>query len=175
MEKIKVGLLGVIAVTLIVNTVVIANKDNIDQGRLVNRVSQEPMQTQGNIPTPATNNPSPDISSMPEVPAGPSTKIAFAQTEHNFGNINQDTENKKVFSFTNTGTEPLIISQATGSCGCTVPKYPKDPIAPGATGEIEVVYKPGKQKGNQQKTVTVTANTEPAQTILNIKAEVQEI
>lgn len=174
MEKIKIGLLGVIAVTLIVNTVVIANKDNIDQGRLLNRVSQEPlsapMATQ-----PATQSPSPDITSMPEVPAGPSTKIAFTQTEHNFGNIKQDTENKKVFSFTNTGTEPLIISQATGSCGCTVPKYPKDPIAPGGTGEIEVVYKPGKQKGNQQKTVTVTANTEPAQTILNIKAEVQEI
>ena len=94
---------------------------------------------------------------------------------HDFGKINQDTENKKIFTFTNTGTEPLVISNAVGSCGCTVPSYPKEPIAPGKTGEIEVVYKPGKQKGVQSKTVTITANTEPKTTRLSISADVQEI
>ena len=82
-------------------------------------------------------------------------------------------ENKYVFKFVNTGKEPLMISDAKGSCGCTVPEYPKEPIAPGATGEIKVVYKPGAQQGSQTKTVTVTANTDPPQTLLNISADVQ--
>jgi hypothetical protein len=69
----------------------------------------------------------------------------------------------------------LVISNAVGSCGCTVPEYPKHPIAPGETGEINVVYKPGKQEGQQNKTVTVTANTEPAQTVLRILADVQKV
>tara|TARA_R110001592_G_scaffold359340_2_gene665632 strand:+ start:74354 stop:74878 length:525 start_codon:yes stop_codon:yes gene_type:complete len=172
MEKIKVGLLGVIAITLIANTVIVSNKDSIDQGRLVGRVNQAPAAPIASPALPANNNIAPEA---PSAPAGPSTTINFSETEHTFGKINQDSENTKIFSFTNTGSEPLIIQKATGSCGCTVPKFPKEPIAPGATGEIEVVYKPGKQKGSQQKTVTVTANTEPAQTMLYIKAEVQEI
>ena len=68
----------------------------------------------------------------------------------------------------------MIIQDAKGSCGCTVPKYPKNPVAPGETGEIEVVYKPGTQKGNQMKTVTLVANTEPSQTVLKISASVEE-
>ncbi len=105
----------------------------------------------------------------------PKTTVNFANYEHDFGNINQDSENKYVFSFTNTGKEPLLIENAQGSCGCTVPNYPKEPIAPGATGQIEVVYKPGKQENQQNKTVTVTANTEPKQTTLRIKANVQKV
>ncbi|MBL7962264.1 MAG: DUF1573 domain-containing protein [Flavobacteriales bacterium] len=103
---------------------------------------------------------------------GPKTTLAFGNYEHDFGTIKQNSENKYVFSFTNTGKEPLLIENATGSCGCTVPNYPKNPIAPGAKGEIEVVYKPGMQENQQQKTVTVVANTEPKQTILRIKANV---
>lgn len=108
-------------------------------------------------------------------PAGPATQVAFSESSHSFGNIKQDSKNEHVFTFTNTGSEPLIISNAKGSCGCTVPNYPKEPIAPGATGEIEVVYSPGKQVGNQSKTVTVTANTDPPTTMLQISAVVEEI
>jgi len=104
---------------------------------------------------------------------GPKTSITFAEYDHDFGNIQQDSENAYTFTFTNTGNEPLVIEKAKGSCGCTVPTYPKEPIAPGATGEIGVVYKPGKQKNNQTKKVTITANTDPVQTILTIKANVQ--
>jgi hypothetical protein len=105
----------------------------------------------------------------------PKTTITFGEFEHDFGNIKQDSENKKVFTFTNTGTEPLIIEAANGSCGCTVPNYPKAPIPPGGTGEIEVEYKPGKQENAQTKTVTVIANTEPKETTLRIKANVQKV
>lgn len=101
------------------------------------------------------------------------TTIKFNQMNHDFGNIKQNTENKYSFTFRNTGVEPLVISNAKGSCGCTVPNYPKEPVAPGATATIDVVYSPGMQSGSQKKNVTITANTEPAQTILTISANVQ--
>ena len=110
------------------------------------------------------------------IPAGPLTSMTFGETDFDFGEV-QDTETlTKVFTFTNTGKEPLIISNAKGSCGCTVPDWPKQPIAVGETGEIKVVYKPkgkGSPEGkNDTKRVTVTANTDPAQTYINIKAKV---
>lgn len=110
---------------------------------------------------------------QPPVPSGPPTTISFKKMEHDFGNIKQDTENPYAFEFTNTGKNPLIITDAKGSCGCTVPEYPKEPIPPGGTGKIKVVYSPGKQEGSQVKNVTITANTEPQQTVLTIKANVK--
>ncbi|MDX9751063.1 MAG: DUF1573 domain-containing protein [Flavobacteriales bacterium] len=107
------------------------------------------------------------------VQSRPKTAISFANYEHDFGTIQQDSHNHYQFSFTNTGTEPLILENATGSCGCTVPNYPKQPIPPGGTGTIEIEYKPGKQQNAQTKTVTVVANTEPKETTLRIKAFVQ--
>lgn len=108
-----------------------------------------------------------------EVPPENATSIKFARYSHDFGTIMQDTENPTKFEFTNTGDQPLVIENAKGSCGCTVPNFPKEPIPPGGTATIDVVYKPGKQEGAQTKTVTVTANTAPQrQTILNIKANV---
>ncbi len=103
------------------------------------------------------------------------TSISFNQMAHDFGTIDQNSENTYVFNFTNTGDKPLIIETATGSCGCTVPEFPREPIAPGASSEIRVVYKPGKQKGLQNKTVTVIANTLPKDTRLTISANVQEV
>ena len=105
----------------------------------------------------------------------PPPAMAFAETSHDFGAINQDSKHTKVFEFKNTGDKPLLIETARGSCGCTVPNYPKQPIPPGETGEIEVVYSPGKQKGKQNKSVTIIANTEPRTTVLQIAADVAEI
>ena len=105
----------------------------------------------------------------------PPTAMAFAETSHDFGAINQDSKHTKVFEFKNTGDKPLLIETARGSCGCTVPNYPKQPIPPGETGEIEVVYSPGKQKGKQNKSVTIIANTEPRTTVLQFAADVAEI
>ncbi|UTW64706.1 DUF1573 domain-containing protein [bacterium SCSIO 12741] len=93
---------------------------------------------------------------------------------HDFGTVKQHTENVHIFNFTNTGSTPLVIEDAKGSCGCTVPEYPREPIAPGATGEILVKYSPGNQIGQQTKTVVITANTEPKVTNLYINAVVEE-
>ena len=105
-------------------------------------------------------------------PTAPKTTIKFSNIEHDFGTIAQNSTNKYVYKFVNTGKEPLIVTNAKGSCGCTVPRWPKEPIAPGKEGEIEIIYKPGKQKNKQSKTITITANTEPVKTILRVKANV---
>ncbi|MBK9287511.1 MAG: DUF1573 domain-containing protein [Flavobacteriales bacterium] len=103
---------------------------------------------------------------------GPATELLFEAMEHDFGQVLQGSENPHVFKFRNTGDVPLLISKAVGSCGCTVPFYAKDPILPGEESEIHIVYKPGKQQGQQFKTVTITANTDPIQTVLRISADV---
>ena len=110
----------------------------------------------------------------PPAPTGPPTTISFKKMDHDFGTIKQKTENPYEFVFTNTGKNPLVITDAKGSCGCTVPEYPKEPIAPGASSKIRVVYSPGEQEGDQTKNVTITANTEPQQTVLTIKAKVNK-
>jgi len=105
----------------------------------------------------------------------PVTTIEFNQEEHDFGEIYQGSKNDVVFKFMNTGDYPLIITSAKGSCGCTVPFYPKEPVMPGEQSEIHAVYKPGKQKGPQTKTITFVANTTPETSILKIKAIVLEV
>ena len=94
--------------------------------------------------------------------------MAFDKQERDFGSIVQGT----VFTFTNTGEAPLIITDAKSSCGCTVPQYPKNtPIDPGEKGEMVVKFN-GSGKGQVTKTVTVTANTEKGSELLRIKAMV---
>lgn len=92
-----------------------------------------------------------------------------------FGTIQQGDEPEFTFTFQNTGNEPMIISNAKGSCGCTVPQWPKEPIAPGATGEINVKFNSKNKKGSQNKTVTLTANTTPPTTKLRVTGTIEVI
>lgn len=80
-------------------------------------------------------------------------------------------DGKRDFVFTNTGNTPLIITSAQGSCGCTVPTYPKEPIAPGATAKISVKYATDRV-GAFSKTVTLTTNAVKPSTVLTIKGNV---
>tara|TARA_B100001559_G_C16195545_1_gene481993 strand:- start:86 stop:592 length:507 start_codon:yes stop_codon:yes gene_type:complete len=94
-------------------------------------------------------------------------------TVWDFGTIQQGDSPEFSFTFKNTGNEPMIISNAKGSCGCTVPKWPKEPIAPGATGEINVKFNSKGKKGSQNKTVTLTANTTPPSTKLRVTGQIE--
>ncbi|QBA64672.1 DUF1573 domain-containing protein [Muriicola soli] len=99
--------------------------------------------------------------------------MTFDKSEHDFGTISQGTPQETIFSFTNTGNAPLIITNATSSCGCTVPEYPKNtPIAPGESGELLVKFN-GTGQNQVTKTITVSANTEKGSELLRIKAFVQ--
>lgn len=102
----------------------------------------------------------------------PKTAIAFDNMEHDFGVINEGDNVEHMFKFTNAGTEPLILENCKGSCGCTVPQCPKNPIPPGGSGEIKVVFNSKGKKNMQTKRVTIMANTEPMETVLTIKANV---
>ncbi len=106
-------------------------------------------------------------------PKGPTTTIEFEKTEHDFGEANEGDKITYIYKFKNTGKKPLTITHAKGSCGCTVPKWPKEPIKPGKKGEIEVVFNTKGKRGNQVKTITLTANTSPEKTMLRIKGKVK--
>jgi hypothetical protein len=96
--------------------------------------------------------------------------MTFDKSEHDFGTIEQGTPQETIFTFTNTGNAPLIITNATSSCGCTVPEYPKNkPIAPGESGELLVKFN-GSGQNQVTKTITVSANTEKGNELLRIKA-----
>ena len=106
---------------------------------------------------------------------GPVTSYTVNEEIHDFGDVDNGSQNPFTFVITNTGDNPLVIEKAKGSCSCTVPKKPEDPIMPGETGEIEVTFKPKPSQAGKDITqvVTITANTEPRDTKLKIKAKVQ--
>ena len=114
----------------------------------------------------------------PAAPVGPLTSIEFEEDSYDFGEIMEGEKVVHLYKFKNTGKEPLVISNAKGSCGCTVPEWPREPIPVGGSGEIRVQFdSKGKGKvggATQAKKVTLTANTDPAQTFLNIKGKVNK-
>ncbi|MDT0650357.1 DUF1573 domain-containing protein [Autumnicola edwardsiae] len=99
-------------------------------------------------------------------------EISFEEEEFDFGTIQKGENVEHIFKFTNTGRAPLVITNATSSCGCTVPDAPNEPIAPGETAEMTVKYN-GSGNGQVTKTVTVSANTEKGKEQVKIKAFVE--
>jgi hypothetical protein len=97
--------------------------------------------------------------------------INFASTVHDYGTIEQGSDGTYEFKFTNQGKTPLILSNVRSSCGCTVPSWTKEPVAPGKEGAIKVVYNTNNV-GNFNKSITVTSNAKNAQVVLQIKGNV---
>ncbi|WP_420459685.1 DUF1573 domain-containing protein [Neolewinella sp.] len=115
------------------------------------------------------------VKAMPDATAEATapTAMAFAQTEIDYGTIEQNADPYRTFTFTNTGSEPLIITNAVGSCGCTVPSYSKAPVAPGDSGEVKVRYATDRL-GKFRKRVTLTTNVSEEPIVLTIMGEVLE-
>lgn len=106
----------------------------------------------------------------------PGTGIAqleFSRLEHDFGKISAGEKVGTIFTFANTGDGDLIITSASTSCGCTVPKYSKKPIAPGESGTLEVVFDSSGRAGLQTKTVTVQSNASKPVIVLKITADIE--
>ncbi|MCB0640289.1 MAG: DUF1573 domain-containing protein [Phaeodactylibacter sp.] len=101
-------------------------------------------------------------------------KLKFGVKEHDFGSIREGQVVEHQFEFTNVGTVPLLISNVRSSCGCTAPEWPKEPIAPGKKGKIQVRFNSSGKAEQQQKPVIITANTFPPETKLSIKAYVEK-
>ncbi|MBY8961864.1 DUF1573 domain-containing protein [Flavobacterium sp. D11R37] len=105
--------------------------------------------------------------------AGKVAVMKFDETEHDFGDINEGETVEHTFTFTNAGSSDLVISNAKASCGCTVPSYTKTAVAPGETGEVKVSFNSAGKTGNQNKSVTITANTEKGTEVVNFTANVK--
>jgi len=115
----------------------------------------------------------PSVETVNTVPAnGKYAVMTFTKKEHDFGGINEGDKVETTFTFKNTGEADLIISNAAGSCGCTVPEYPKTPIKPGKSASMKVSFDSTGKPGMQQKSITITANTATGTDVLTIKANV---
>ena len=103
-----------------------------------------------------------------------SSEIKFTYQDYNYGTIIKGANGDCEFRFTNTGNEPLIITNCQGSCGCTVPTWTKEPVMPGKEGVIKVTYNTNRV-GSFDKNVTVSSNAKNSPVILHIKGIVQEV
>jgi len=98
--------------------------------------------------------------------------ITFEQEEFDFGTIQQGDKVSRTFHFTNTGGVPLKLESVRASCGCTTPEWPKDPIMPGQSSKIEVVFNSAGKLGSQKKSITVRSNANPSIKVVYLKGKV---
>jgi hypothetical protein len=90
-------------------------------------------------------------------------QITFQETEYQFGDVQQGDRVEHIFTFKNTGTAALILSNVLTTCGCTAPEWPKEPIAPGQSGQIKITFNTAGKTGKQNKVITVVSNATNAQ------------
>jgi hypothetical protein len=181
-DQIQIGMLGVIIVLMILQMSNVFGGDDLAASAKNDLVGNTTAITGTQPFNPAVGNPAVGNAATPPSavpptapkvdPNQPKTVMAFGQQQYDFGTVNEGEIVKRTFKFKNTGKEPLLISNAQGSCGCTVPKWPKEPIAPGASSEITVEFNSDKKTGKRNQQVTITANTEPASTIISLVGQV---
>jgi Protein of unknown function (DUF1573) len=170
-KQIQFGLLGIISLLLVANLFGggLKNWFKSDAEKLRDAAAATVVNSasvSGNIPGTNVTTPQPASDQPP-------TSIQYENDVHEFGIVDEGTVVKHLFKFKNTGENPLLITNCRASCGCTVPVWPKEPVAPGATGEIRVEFNTKGKPGTQSKRVTVTANTNPTETFLEVKGEVR--
>jgi hypothetical protein len=121
--------------------------------------------------TPVQTSPA---TAAPAVQENPNAgEFKFDVETYDFGTIKQGESVTYDFNFTNVGKEPLIISEAHGSCGCTVPVWPKEPLKKGDKAQIKVTFNSTGKMGMQDKTVTITSNAKGGQKVLHLKGNVE--
>lgn len=177
-KQVQVGLLSLLALLLIANLFGGGFKNwfgKSESDKIRESAAASSLQGSGNLSAAgnaaAGNIPGTNVNST--VSNLPSTTIQYESEKFNFGVVDEGEIVKHVYKFKNTGSEPLVISNAKGSCGCTVPTWPKEPVPPGGTGELKVEFNSKGKPGPQSKRVTVTANTTPTETYLEIAGEVR--
>ena len=138
-------------------------------------------------PTPAAATPATPASTAPAMSVTPTAPVTppaapmnpnapdfkFNEEEFNFGTIKQGDAATHEFTFVNSGKEPLIITSAQGSCGCTVPTWPKEPIAKGEKAVIKVTFNSAGKMGMQDKTVTIQSNAKTNPKVIHMKGTVE--
>jgi len=125
------------------------------------------------LPTSLVNNPH-TADGVDTVAAAMKPTMDFKDTVHDFSLIHDAESVSYEFPFTNNGKTPLLITNASGSCGCTVPEYPHEPVAPGKGGIIKVTFNSTGKSGHQEKSVVIHANTVRNIHMLFIKADIKK-
>ena len=118
------------------------------------------------------NNPK-SLASMDSHFFNDSTNVHMLDSTYDFGKVTEGTKVTFDYHFRNTGRKPLVIASATASCGCTVPEKPEEPIKPGETGSIKVVFNSADRPGPTHKTITVVSNAYPAFPVLQLTGVVE--
>jgi hypothetical protein len=134
--------------------------------------------TKNNAPAPT---PQPAVQTPPPPPPPPAPakvnpnagKFKFTEETHDFGEIPEGPVAEYDFEFKNVGKEPIVIQEAHGSCGCTVPKWPQEPILPGKKGIIHVAYNSAGRPGPINKDITINSNAQQSPMVLHIKGTVK--
>lgn len=162
---------GILLITAVVALAAIGcnNRDSEKKIAQLEARLQELEGKKAAAPTPAVT---PETQPADVKPTGPIPTMEFETIDHDFGTIKEGDVVEYIYKFKNTGEAPLVIQGAQGSCGCTVPEWPKEPIPVGGTGIIKAKFDSNGKPNTQNKTVTVTANTWPKQTVLRFKAMV---
>ena len=140
--------------TLLLSAIVLASCSNTDDKKITTDLVNNPLTAEKNA----------DQVDMP--------KIELSQDFFDFGEMHQKESVSTEFVIKNTGDAPLLIRSAKGSCGCTVPEWPKEPVAVGEEALIKVTFNSGNKKGKQNKTVTLVTNAIPSTKVLTIKGTV---
>ena len=138
-------------------------------------VGTQGMNAAANTASDAAANPAidnPNVVHENETPNPNAPVMKFAESEFDFGDIKPDSKVRHSFIFTNTGKSPLLIEDATASCGCTTPSWTKEPVAAGAQGRLEVQFDSHGKSGIISKQVAVRANTQPGITTILIKGNI---
>ncbi len=169
-KQIQIGLLSLCAILLVANMFGGGIKNWFSKSG--DAQIRESAASLGGSNTDASGN-IPGTNQNETVVTGPTTSIVYENDRFNYGVVDEGEIVKHAYKFKNTGSEPLVISNCKGSCGCTVPTWPKEPIPPGGEGEIKVEFNSKGKPGAQSKKVTVTANTVPTETFLEISGEVR--
>ena len=165
MKYLNTVLLIVIAIALAANFYLDHQRDLAYRAKLETAIAAP---TKDAEPSPFDKTPSNQLQSPQKLPVADLTTISFEHTAHDFGRVESGPTYTASFKYKNTGNANLFISAAEASCGCTVPKWTKDAIKPGESGEISVEFDSKGRTGEQLKTVTVTTNTDPNKNTLTL-------
>ena len=137
-----------------------------------NTAMEKPAENPSNETAPAENAGGTSATTATPASTLAMTEIEFFEDSYNFGEIKQGEKVMHTFRFKNNGSNPLKVENVKPACGCTATDYSKDMIAPGEEGFVEIEFNSKGKNGIQKKTVTVTTNTEPRNTILSFTGEI---
>ena len=143
-----------------------------NQSNVAGQAKTDTLLTRPNKPMAATAQDGTNTANANTVTNSDAPAMKFENDVHDFGKIKEGDKVTYEFQFVNTGKSPLIITDATATCGCTKPEYNPAPVKPGDKGAIKVTFNSAGKNGMQDKMITITANTTPEQTMVHLTGEV---